>query len=259
MELVYFLICVAASAIFAVTTDVPLDKMLAGLSFLFMSLQASEKIEQQEEINGDVEVVPYVDRYKKEFRCMKETDHVPENLEKSFVMEFTPVGNVMMLYNKERETFFYYSDNEVPFRFLEVVARKYALMFQCKSLVIDAEIEMEKLEQKKKDDMEKAEEEKVELEKKPKVETPPKKKDVFAKFKSYNAASSGPGPGTTKNVEAKTANLGENVVDTNRYMHQGRFSVFNWSQPPKKNNTDDRSELTFADFKKMQLDNKNLV
>ena len=99
MELVYFLICVAASAIFAVSTDVPLDKVLAGLNFLFMSLQASEKIEQQEEIGGVVEVVPYVDRYKKEFRCMKETDHVPENLEKSFVMEFTPVGNVMMLYN----------------------------------------------------------------------------------------------------------------------------------------------------------------
>ena len=259
MELVYFLICMVVSAIFAVTTDVPLDKVLASLNFLMISLQVYEETEKKDEVMNIVEVIPYVDKYKKEFRCMEETDHVPDNIEKSFVMEFTPVGNVMMLYNKEREIFFYYSDNEVPFRFLEVVSRKYALTFQCKSLVIDAEVGLEKLEQKKKDDLQKAEEEKVELEKKPKVATPPKKKDVFAKFKSYNAASSGPGPGTTKNVEAKTANVGENVVDTNRYMHEGRFSAFKWSQPVKKNTIENRTELTFAEFKKMQLDNKNLV
>ena len=36
-------------------------------------------------------------------------------------MEKTPVGNVLMMYDKDRESFKYFSDCNIPYRYLEVV------------------------------------------------------------------------------------------------------------------------------------------
>jgi hypothetical protein len=51
-----------------------------------------------------------------------------------FVMEFTPLGNVVMYYNTSRESFQYYSDKTIPFSILETVARKYCCTFHSKRL-----------------------------------------------------------------------------------------------------------------------------
>lgn len=58
----------------------------------------------------------------------------------SYVMENTPIGNVLMKYCNNEEGFLYWSDKTVPYKFLEVVARKYVLYFNCKSKFIENKI-----------------------------------------------------------------------------------------------------------------------
>ena len=68
-------------------------------------------------------------------------------LKNSIVVEHTPMGNVAMYYDSKREAFVYYSDSVMPYRFLEVVARKYVITFHCKSvfIVMDEEINKSKM------------------------------------------------------------------------------------------------------------------
>ena len=54
------------------------------------------------------------------------------------VIENTPDGLVIMLYNGEREGFEYWCDNKnIKFDYLETVARKFVIMNFCTSLYID--------------------------------------------------------------------------------------------------------------------------
>ena len=59
-----------------------------------------------------------------------------------FIIENTPLGNVNMCYNHEKESFEYYSDKTMPYRYLEPVARKYVCIFLCKDLYVDMEEEL---------------------------------------------------------------------------------------------------------------------
>lgn len=49
----------------------------------------------------------------------------------NFLMETTPNGNVIMKYNNERQSFEYYSDKDIPYKYLETVARKFVKTFFC--------------------------------------------------------------------------------------------------------------------------------
>ena len=62
-----------------------------------------------------------------------------DKLKNSFVMEKTPLGNVLMLYNNKRGSFEFYSDNTIPYRYLEPVSRKYVKMFNCRPIYFDME------------------------------------------------------------------------------------------------------------------------
>jgi hypothetical protein len=71
-----------------------------------------------------------------------------DKLNGCYVMEYTPLGNVLMKYNKERTTFTYYSDSTIPYRYLEVVARKFVKTFHCRPIFIDMEEELTNYEKK---------------------------------------------------------------------------------------------------------------
>ena len=45
-----------------------------------------------------------------------------DKLDNCYVIEKTPQGNVLMIYDNLRESFKYYSDSTIPYRYLEVVA-----------------------------------------------------------------------------------------------------------------------------------------
>lgn len=178
-----------------------------------------------------------------------------KKLKNCFIIEKTPLGNVSMFYNAEKETFEYYSDNTLPYRFLETVCRKYIKTFQCKELYIDMEEELKQYQEKmQKKEIEKKEIEKKEIEKK---ETEKTRKNVFAAFKSYNREGSGRvnmalAP---KNSIPNPSFKNQNPIlkeKANHYSCIGRFSNFNILQKPDKRETNKHYLMTFADFKKIE-------
>ena len=265
MDFVYFLLLLTASGVFALYPNISVSKLMAFAFLSYVYTEKHEPIEERPEDIPEKKEIPYHDKYKIEFRKLNvvEKDDI-DRLETCYVIEYTPIGNVIMKYDKKRESFVYYSDHVVPFRFLEVVSRKYALTFHCKSLVVDSEKEMEKM--KKKADEEKLEKEKNEKELKdnalvssagqPPTKPEGGKKDVFAKFKTYNKSGSGPAPANPKQKTDTKERPTELVVDTNRYSKDGPFASFFFLQKPKKEHINEHANMTFAQFKRMQQEKK---
>jgi hypothetical protein len=182
------------------------------------------------------------------------------------IIEKTPLGNVLMFYNNKKESFEYYSDNSMPYRFLEVVGRKYVLTFNCRFLYVDMEKELEKYEKKIKDEKEKQEKEKEKENEKEEIpeilssdtKTTPKK-NVFAKFKSYNKdAGSGrvnkaPPPKNSIPNNKVVKNDNEPVLlkeKANHYTYEGKFANFNILKKVDKKAVNKKFAMSFADFKK---------
>ena len=191
-------------------------------------------------------------------------------LKNCYVMEYTPVGNVVMFYNEEKEAFEYYSDHSVPYRFLDVVARKYVKTYNCKPLYVDMEEEL-RIQKKKKEEEEekkKIEEEQKKKEKEEKMQTvvnatdkEKEKKNVFAKFKTYNKeagsgrVNSAPPPKNSIPNKSVTAEENKNVClkeRANHYTCEGRFANFNILKKISRKLVDKKYALTFAEFKKMK-------
>ena len=193
-----------------------------------------------------------------------------EKLKNCHIIETTPFGNVLMIYDVERESFKFYSDNTIPYRYLEVVARKYVKQFDCRPIFIDMEDELklavERWEREKKEKEEKEEEEKRKKEEAVKNLKPvEEKKNVFAKFKSYNKESgtghvnsaappknSIPNKKLTEQQENEKILLKENA---NRYTYEGKFANFSFIKKTDKKVVDKKFGMTFADFKKRQMKN----
>ena len=118
--------------------------------------------------------IPYTNKY--------DINDSPEEYEdnqeeESSIHETTPAGEVILLYDKEKEQFQYYSNNEIPYRYLEVVVRKYVLTYNCINLYTDIQQECRKALQ------EYQENKRMEQNDIKEKETTD---DVFVQYKSYN-------------------------------------------------------------------------
>lgn len=167
--------------------------------------QQKEQDQEQQQVKEHKYEDKYLDRY-----LTAQSGCVPVN---SFVIEMTPVGNVIMQYNKEKESFVYYSDHIIPYRYLETVSRKYVCIFNCKQLFIERHEEVVVKEEEK--------------EKEPR------------RFNVLNQTAQ-------KQVPVKKE---EKEVKMNRYSNSGRFSNFATLQPVAKHITDKKRLMTFSEFK----------
>ncbi len=195
-----------------------------------------------------------------------------DKLKNSFIMEKTPLGNVLMLYNNKRGSFEYYSDNTIPYRYLEPVSRKYVKMFDCRPIYFDMEEELKdyerKLEEKRilEEEKKKILDEEEEAKKKDNsITVVEPKKNVFAKFKSYNkeagtghvnmAAPPKNSIPNNKVTESGNNNNNEKVLlkeNANRYSYEGKLSNFNFLKKVDRKIVDKKYAITFADFKRLQ-------
>jgi len=209
-------------------------------------------------------------------------DEQLKKFKKNYVIEHTPLGNVLMFYNHDKLAFEYYSDLTIPYRYLETVARKYVVTYNYRPLYIDMDEELKEYE-KKMQEKEAREKEAREKEAREKEEndqksnsnsnshTTAKPKDVFAKFKSYNKeagtgrVNTAPPPKNSIPQNRMNVNLKDTKKDSNgnsekmllkeranRYSYQGKFLNFNILQKVDKKVVDKKYALTFADFKKMK-------
>ena len=189
-----------------------------------------------------------------------------DRLKNCYVIEKTPIGNVLMIYEKDRESFKFFSDCNIPYRYLEVVARKYVKLFGCRPIFVDMEEERRLFEEKwdKKQDLKKIKEE----EDKKKAEEAVKnntqveqKKNVFAKFKSYNKDA---GVKISMAAPPKNSILNKSVIENkenekillkekaNRYTYEGKFVNFNFLQKIERKVFNKKLGLSFSDFKKLK-------
>lgn len=208
----------------------------------------------------------FEDKYLEEYRNLPNEDLTKEQLDglkNNIVIENTPLGNVVMFFDNKKETFVFYSDLTMPYRYLEVVGRKYVTTYKCKNLYVDMEEQLKSAEEKKKQKQEPLED--VALESKnpeKQINAANTKKDVFAKFKTYNNS-------VTKEVVAAPAkNAGnkditkrdnENALlkdNANKYRYEGKLANFNFLQPVDKKQLDKRLAMSWADFK-ASMNNSN--
>jgi hypothetical protein len=174
-----------------------------------------------------------------------------------------------MRWNNSKQSFEYFSNNTIPYRYLEPVGRKYVITYWCKPLFVDIDDELKRAE-------ERLEEEKNKKEKLKTQDISNNNVSMVAKLKPYNkdinkftTVSSNNIVSNTKNrdknnfslppqVKANLPNV-NNVSEkqllkenSNRYTWEGRLTNFCPLKKIDKKVVDKKLSLTFADFKKMQ-------
>jgi hypothetical protein len=181
-------------------------------------------LDDDDDINIDIDIgdanlekknptVSFENKYLARYKQLTATTNVPSNT--SFVIEMSPIGNVVMMYDVSKESFVYYSDHIVPFRLLETIAMKYVCFFDCKQIYVDRHKEIIQI-----------------------VATQPKTtKDIFNQVRNPTA--------NTKKEQIE--------VKMNRYRNAGRFSNFIVLQPVANHITDKKRLMKFSDFKKQQI------
>ena len=123
----------------------------------------------------DASEPPYENRYPLGLPVEEvRSNETEENIKKGIVEEETPKGKVLLQYCKEEDSFHYWSDYVQDYKYLEVSARKYVILFDCKDKYINIFRELVKSIEKH-EAAEKDKEEKKEA----------GKASVFATFKSY--------------------------------------------------------------------------
>lgn len=182
-------------------------------------------------------------------------------LKNCYAMEKTPIGNVIMLYDKDNELFKYYSDSNMPYRYLEVVGRKYVKMFDCRPIFVDMEEELKLFEERWNKEQEIKKNKRHDNDQD--IGKNNTKKSVFAKFKNYNkdvgkiGVSIPPKNNIPKSFNSENKENEKIIIKekANRYTYEGKFANFNFLQKIEKKVFNKRLGVSFADFKKM---NKNI-
>jgi hypothetical protein len=177
------------------------------------------------------------------------------------VTETTPRGDVLMYYSSKLGSFVYHSKTkEIPYKYLETVARKYVIEYNCKKLYIDIRKEYEKGLNKYNEIKEK--EEKAAKDAKDGVVDDTKenkKKQIFANFKTYNRK------GEVHNKQKDKIYILKEQA--NRYSYRGKIEEYSDTKVEScldkkvlENLVDKRSEeekrvkdIDFASFKKMNM------
>ena len=197
--------------------------------FLFKHFFYKEKkIKEKEE-------EPYENKYYDKFEdldCIELEEDYVKSLKSNIIIEKTPKGNVLMYYDFEKESFIYYCDTkDISYLYLETIARKYAIQFNCKKLVVDIKKELQEAKKEK-----------------PKEEIKKKESnnELFASFKDYNRK----GSGGSKTMNKKFI-IRQNA---NRYSYRGKLNEYNYLQSDayKKEKKEDFEILDFASFKRLQ-------
>jgi len=182
--------------------------------------------------------VSYENKYYDKFQEMESEDLEEEavnSLKNSVLYEITPKGRIVMYYDFEKESFIYYCDTkDVPYLYLETVARKYALTYHCKKIVVDIKKELEV-----------ARETSIvnENNNKSKLLIGIKADSLFASFKSYNRK----GSGGSKTINKKFI-LRQNA---NRYSYAGKVSEFPFLKTNDYKLEKPMEKMDYETFKKL--------
>ena len=91
----------------------------------------------------DEEEIDFEDTYREEFDQLETKERPPDDVIADYVSSVdTPIGEVVITYDVEMNTFYYYCDRRtVPIRFLDVAAQKFVIDNDCKILYEEKPLE----------------------------------------------------------------------------------------------------------------------
>jgi hypothetical protein len=208
----------------------------------------SDSEETEENIQNETAKIPYENEMFEEYDNLEDkelTEDFVKDLSLNTITETIPrVGDVLMYYDSELESFVYYSKTkEIPYKYLETVARKYVIHYDCKNIYVDIRKEYENGVNKCKEIKEK---EKASAEQTTTAEGEPtgenKKKQLFVKLKSYNRKAE-----VNSKQKDKIYILREH---SNRYSYRGKIEEYKEPVTSECENTD--PTIDFSTFKKIK-------
>lgn len=198
-----------------------------------------------EDTNED-EKHEYSLKYYDDFEELEELDHTNDfllSLKNKYINEITPVGTIIMTYNYEYGSFWYYAQSRsINYHILDAVAQKFAIENNCKSICVNYRTEYFKGKEtaEERDRINKENQ----LIIKEDTENKKKMKNVFATLKSYNMLK--------KNEPEKSYILTETA---NRFTFKGFIN--DWEDPNEIIDKKDKQknkikQLNFETFKNMK-------
>lgn len=175
-----------------------------------------------------------------------DTEFIPNK--SNFICESTPNGTVFMRYDKDNNGFDYWcNDNQIEYKYLETVARKYVIDNKCLNIYVDYKEEYiqglnkykHRLQERKKSLENKLKEHELHEDN---VES--KKKNIFANFKSYNKQDK-----NTKNIT--DTNTKEYILteNSNHYKYKGNLDDYEKMLKEKASQESLLKEYEQIDFK----------
>ena len=236
------------------------------LDLIVEKVRLEEEVKKLEEIYNS-ESEEELKNKAREFIINKKLDTYNDN----YILESTPLGNIYMRFNNDKKSFEYFSNNTIPYRYLEPVGRKYVMTYWCKPIFVDIEEELKKSEEKYQEEMKKIEEEKKN------TDPADALKNKFSKLKSYNkenpinsikmtsAPSKNRGGASMPlppQIKANLTNINSSnekkflKENANRYTWEGRLNSFCPLKKIDKKIVNKNLTLSFAEFKKMQKNKK---
>ena len=191
------------------------------------------------EADAPKEELRYERKYLTELEQLEErvlSDTELNELKNKIVRENTPDGEIIMFYNNNTKSYFYYTDiRNVSYKILDAVARCYAVTYNVKQVCVNykevwEKAKLEALQQQEKDKEEKAEETKV--------------KSVFADFKDYNRK-------THSHASIKRRRYRITTDESNSFKYCGKIEDYKTPEEKEENQRTEKN-LSFSEFKKMQ-------
>jgi len=191
--------------------------------------------EEKEQSEQQRKEQPYENKYYDRFEqleCEDLEEDTVKGMKNNALYETTPKGKVIMYYDFEKESFVYYCDTkDIPYLYLETVARKYALTYNCKKIVVDIKKEMENAKQSnvkqtnvKQSNVKQTNVNQTNTTKSnlstiyENTSSTKKANDMFASFKSYNRKGTGGSKSMNKNFVLRQ--------NANRYSYNGKVSQY---------------------------------
>ena len=217
--------------------------------------EEKEDEEEDGEEDGDEDKEEEEDEEKEDDEPYEESEDLV-SLKDNFIEEKSPRGIIYMAYDNSIDSYIYYSKTkDVPYKYLETVARKYVIDNKCLNIYVDYKEEYiqglnkyKQMLQERKELLENKIKEKEQKQDEDNVEN--KKKNIFANFKSYNKQDK-----STKNNTDTTAKEYILTENSNHYKYKGNLDDYEQMLKQKASQESVLKEYEQIDFK----DYKNMI
>lgn len=196
-----------------------------------------ESVSEKQPISVSAKDELYENKYLIKYHKMKNefpSNEFLKNLMNNYVIDCTPNGNVAMRYNYDKNSFEYFSNHTIPFRYLETVGRKYVTTYNCKSIYIDLEQQINKVNE--------VNERIKSMKHKPIMRVNVNQSIIKKDYSNM----SGVNPVLEQPLIA--------IKESNRYTHEGRFNDFKITKPIHNKEIDNLLNMSFKNWKKMNVE-----